>query len=75
MHASVLAGMAEQDWEQIPPAVQAYLRTVRHALGQLHDRVATLETRLKQHSTTSCQQPSAAAPLRTLAAYDVNNAA
>src|SRR5262245_66683635 len=22
-----------QDWEQTPPAVQAYLRTVRHALG------------------------------------------
>ena len=24
-----------QDWEQTPPAMQAYLRTVRHALDQL----------------------------------------
>jgi hypothetical protein len=28
-----------QDWEQTPPAVQAYLRTVRDALGQLQERV------------------------------------
>jgi len=51
-----------QDWEQTPLAVQAYLRTVRDELGQLHDRVETLEARLKQHSTTSSQPPSADAP-------------
>ena len=44
-----------QDWEQTPPAVQAYLRTVRDEVEQLHDRVETLEARLKQNSTTSSQ--------------------
>jgi transposase len=53
-----------QDWEQTPPAVQAYLRTVRDALGQLHDRVETLEARLKQNSTTSSQPPSADSPYK-----------
>ena len=51
-----------QDWEQTPPAVQASLRTVRDELGQLRDRVETLEARLKQHSTTSSQPPSADSP-------------
>ena len=53
-----------QDWEQTPPAVQAYLRTMRDALGQLHDRVETLEARLKQNSTTSSQPPSADSPYK-----------
>ena len=35
-----------QDWEQTPPAVQAYVRTLRDELAQLHDRVETLEARL-----------------------------
>src|SRR6266571_5438313 len=51
-----------QDWAQTPPAVQAYLRPVRDELGQLHDRVETLEARLKQHSLTSSQPPSADSP-------------
>ena len=51
-----------QDWEQTPPAVQAYLRTMRDALGQLQDRVETLEARLTQNSTTSSQPPSADSP-------------
>ena len=51
-----------QDWEQTPPAVQAYLRTVHDALGQLQERVETLETRLKQNSTTSSRPPSSDAP-------------
>ena len=42
-----------QDWEQTPPAVQAYLHTVHDALGQLQERVETLEARLTQNSTTS----------------------
>jgi transposase len=51
-----------QDWDQTPPAVQAYLRTMRDELGQLHDRVEILESRLKQNSTTSSQPPSADSP-------------
>jgi len=53
-----------QDWEQTPLAVQAYLRTVRDELGQLHDRVETLEARLTQNSTTSSQPPSADSPYK-----------
>jgi len=44
--------------------VQAYLRTVRDELGQLHDRVETLEARLKQNSTTSSQPPSTDSPYK-----------
>src|SRR5215217_403486 len=51
-----------QAWEQTPPAVQAYLRTMRDELGHLHDRLETLEARLKQNSTTASQPPSADAP-------------
>jgi len=51
-----------QDWDQTPPAVQASLRTLRDALGQLQDRVETLEARLKQHATTASQPPSSDAP-------------
>jgi transposase len=51
-----------QDWAQTPPAVQVYLHTIRQELGQLHDRVDTLEARLKQNSTTSSQPPSADSP-------------
>ena len=51
-----------QDWEQTPPAVQAYLRTVRDVLGQLQERVETLEARLKQNSTTTSRPPSSDSP-------------
>ena len=54
--------LTSQDWDQTPPAVQAYLRTMRDELGQLHDRVEILESRLKQNSTTSSQPPSADSP-------------
>ncbi len=53
-----------QDWDQTPPAVQAYVRTARDELGQLHDRVETLEARLKQTSLTSSQLPSADSPYK-----------
>jgi transposase len=53
-----------QDWEQTPPAVQAYLCTVRDELAQLHDRVESLEARLKQNSTTSSRPPSSDSPYR-----------
>lgn len=52
----------EQDWEQTPPAVQAYLHTLRHEMGQLHERVESLEARLNQNSTTSSRPPSSDAP-------------
>ena len=48
----------EQDWDQTPPAVKAYLQTLHHEIGQLHERVESLEARLKQDSTTSSKPPS-----------------
>ncbi len=53
-----------QDWEQTPPAVQAYVRTLRDELAQLHDRVETLEARLTQNSTTSSRPPSSDSPYK-----------
>ena len=53
-----------QDWEQTPPAVQAYLRTVRDELYQLQDHVKTLEARLTQNSTTSSRPPSSDSPYK-----------
>jgi transposase len=53
-----------QDWEQTPPAVQAYLRTMRHEMGQLQERVESLEARLNQHATTSSRPPSSDAPYK-----------
>ena len=35
-----------QDWAQTPPAVQAYVRTLRDEVAQLYDRVETWEARL-----------------------------
>ena len=54
-----------QDWEQTPPAVQAYLLAVQHDLAQLRDlqnRVEVLEVGLKQDSTTSHRPPSSDHP-------------
>jgi transposase len=53
-----------QDWEQTPPAVQAYLHAVHDALGQLQERVDTLEARLTQNSTTSHRPPSSDSPYK-----------
>ena len=56
---------AQQEWEQTPPAVQAYVRTMQHALAQLQDlqeRVAALEARLQQDSTTSPRRSATAGP-------------
>jgi transposase len=53
-----------QDWAQTPPAVQAYLRTMHEALGQLQARVDVLEARLRQNSTTSSQPPSSDSPYK-----------
>lgn len=54
----------EQDWQQTPPAVQAYLHTLRHEMGQLHERVESLEARLNQDSTTSSRPPSSDSPYK-----------
>src|SRR5215510_9822284 len=53
-----------QDWEQTPPAVPAYLRTVCDELGQLHERIETLEARLQQNSMTSSRPPSSDSPYK-----------
>jgi transposase len=53
-----------QDWEQTPPAVQAYVRTLSDEVAQLHDRVETLEARLRQNSTTSSRPPSSDSPYK-----------
>ena len=47
-----------QDWEQTPPAVQVYVRTLSDEVAQLHDRVETLGARLTRNSTTSSKPPS-----------------
>jgi transposase len=54
----------EQDWEQTPPAVQAYLHTLRDERGQLQERIENLEARLQQHSTTSSRPPSSDSPYK-----------
>ena len=53
-----------QDWEQTPLAVQAYVRTLRDEVAQLHDRVETLQARLTQNSTTSSRPPSSDSPYK-----------
>src|SRR5262245_26467970 len=53
-----------QDWEQTPRAVQTYVRTLRDEVTQLHDRVETLEARLRQNSTTSSRPPSSDSPYK-----------
>jgi transposase len=54
----------EQDWDQTPPAVQAYLYTLHPELGQLHECIEGLEARLKQDSTTSSKPPSSDSPYK-----------
>jgi transposase len=61
----------EQDWEQTPPAVQAYVHTLhdemshlRHEMKQLQERFESLEARLKQTSTTSSRPPSSDSPYK-----------
>jgi transposase len=52
----------QQDWAQTPPAVQAYLHTLHHEMGQLQEQMERLEARLKQDSTTSSRPPSSDSP-------------
>ena len=53
-----------QDWAQTPLAVQAYVRTLRDEVAQLHDRVETLQARLTQNSTTTSRPPSSDSPFK-----------
>jgi transposase len=53
-----------QDWEQTPPAVQAYVSTLHHELTQLRERVEALEARLKENSTSSHRPPSSDSPYK-----------
>ena len=52
----------QPDWEHTPASVQAYLGTLQDDLTQLRARVATLEARLQQNSTTSHRPPSSDPP-------------
>ena len=42
------------DWEQTPPAVQAYLHTLHDEMSQLQGRVEQLEARLNQRVLNTC---------------------
>ena len=53
---------SQQDWDQTPSAVQAYLCTLHDELTQCKDRVETLEARLTQTSRTSHRPPSSDSP-------------
>src|SRR5215471_8759489 len=53
-----------QDWEQTPLTVQAYVRTLRDEVVQLHDRMETLKARLTQNSATSSRPPSSDNPYK-----------
>jgi transposase len=54
----------EQDWAQTPPAVPAYLHTLRDERGPLQERGENLEARLTQHSTPASRPPSSDAPYK-----------
>jgi hypothetical protein len=61
----------EQDWEQTPPAVQAYVHTLheemrhlRHEMTQLQERIEHVEARLQQNATTSSPPPSSDSPYK-----------
>src|SRR5262250_179462 len=53
-----------QDWEQTPPAVQAYVHTLHNELIQRRERVEALEARLQANSTTSHRPPSSDSPYK-----------
>src|SRR4029453_16602969 len=53
-----------QDWEQTPLAVQAYIRTLRDEVAQLHDRMEGLAARLTKNPTTSPRPPSSDNPYK-----------
>ena len=61
-HTSWPFPFVPQDWEHTPTTVQSYVRSLHDALIQLRKRVAALEARLTQNSTTSHRPPSSDSP-------------
>jgi transposase len=55
---------SQQDWEQTPLAVQAYVHSLRDELTRLHEHGKALEARLTQNSTTSHRPPSSDSPYK-----------
>ncbi len=56
--------LTEQDWEQTPPAVQAYLHALSDERNQLQEQVERLQARLTQDSTMSSRPPSSDSPYK-----------
>ena len=54
----------QTDWEQTPPAVQAYIATLHQELAGLKHRVEVLEARTQATSQTSSRPPSSDSPYR-----------
>lgn len=52
------------DWEQTPPAVQAYIAALHQELVHLKQRVEALEARTQTTSETSSRPPSSDSPFR-----------
>lgn len=52
------------DWEQTPPAVQAYIAALPRELAQLKQRIEALEARMQVTSETSSRPPSSDSPSR-----------
>lgn len=55
---------SQADWEQTPPAVQAYIAALHQELAQLKQRVEALEARTQATSQTSSRPPSSDSPYR-----------
>ncbi len=53
---------SSQAWDQTPPVVQAYLRTMQDELTQFRQRMETLAAQRKQTSMTSHRPPSSDSP-------------
>jgi transposase len=55
---------SQADWEQTPPAVQAYIAALHQELTQLKQRIEALEARMQVTSETSSRPPSSDSPYR-----------
>jgi transposase len=55
---------SQADWEQTPPAVQAYIAALHQELAQLKQRIEALEARTQVTSETSSRPPSSDSPYR-----------
>ena len=54
----------QADWEQTPPAVQAYIAALHQELAELKQRIEALEARIQTTSQTSSRPPSSDSPFR-----------